>query len=128
MKFLLDTHALIWWLVNSPRLSAAARAVIANPDNEIFVSAASAWEVATKVRLGKWQEAEGLTGVFGKVTDANGFTPLALTAQHAIYSGSLNVAHADPFDRMLAAQAELESLSLITVDPAFAAFNVRTCW
>jgi len=128
MRFLLDTHAVIWWLVNSPKLSAKARDAIADHDNTVLVSAASAWEIATKVRLGKWPEAEALVAVFPGILDANGFKPLAVTAHHALHSGSLPVAHTDPFDRMLAAQAELEDLDLITVDPAFGSFNVQTLW
>lgn len=128
MKLLLDTHALVWWLVNSRKLSANARAAISEPGNAIYVSAASAWEIATKVRLGKWPEAAALVGAFGAILASNSFDPLSVTAQHAIHAGSLRVAHPDPFDRMIAAQAELENLELVTVDPAFAQLDVRTIW
>lgn len=128
MRLLLDTHALVWWLTNDRKLSATARAAIEEPDVVIYVSAASAWEVATKVRLGKWPEAATLPGVFGAILVSNDFTPLPVTIQHALRAGSLRVAHGDPFDRIFAAQAELEDLDLVTVDPAFAQFEVRTFW
>jgi PIN domain nuclease of toxin-antitoxin system len=128
MKLLLDTHVLVWWLVNSPRLSKKARDAISEPGNAIFVSAASAWEIATKVRLGKWPEAAALVGAFGAIVASNGFDPLPVSVQHAVHAGSLRATHPDPFDRMLAAQAELEDLELVTVDPAFVQFNVRAIW
>lgn len=128
MKLLLDTHAVIWWLVNSRKLSERARAVIADPTNAIYVSAASAWEIATKVRLGKWPEAAALAGTFGAILEANGFDALPITVKHAVHAGALRVAHPDPFDRMLAAQAELEGVELVTADPAFAEFDVRVIW
>jgi PIN domain nuclease of toxin-antitoxin system len=128
MKLLLDTHAIVWWLVNSRKLSDRARAVIADPANTIYISAASAWEIATKVRLGKWPEAAALVGAFDAIMEANGFEALAISVHHAIHAGTLHAAHPDPFDRMLAAQAELEGVDLVTADPAFAEFDVRTIW
>ena len=102
--------------------------VIASPTNTIFVSAASAWEIATKVRLGKWPEAGALTAAFAGIVRANGFEALPITVEHAIHAGALPNAHPDPFDRMLAAQAELEGIDLVTIDPAFASFDVRVVW
>lgn len=128
MKLLLDTHAFVWWVTNSPKLSKAAREHIAARQNTAFVSAVSAWEIATKARIGRWPEAAALVALFPGVIEANGMEPLAITVQHANHAGSLAVAHADPFDRMLAAQAELEGLSLVTVDTAFAAFDISVLW
>jgi PIN domain nuclease of toxin-antitoxin system len=128
MKLLLDTHALAWWLADSPKLSQTAREHIGALSNAVFVSAASAWEIATNTRLGKWPEANALVGMFPGVIEANGFEPLAITVHHAIHAGALTVAHADPFDRMLAAQAELEGMTLVTADPALVQFNAPILW
>ena len=128
VKLLLDTHALVWWLSDNPRLSQTAREHIAEPANSVFVSAASAWEIATKVRIGRWPEAATLASLFPGVIEANGFAALAITMHHAVHAGSLTAAHADPFDRMLAAQAELEGMTLITTDPAFAQFGTVVLW
>ena len=128
MKLLLDTHALAWWLADSPKLSRTAREHIGTPSNEVFVSVASAWEIATKTRLGKWPEAATLASIFPGVIEASGFEPLAITVHHAIHAGALLIAHADPFDRMLAAQAELEGMTLVTADTAFAQFNAPILW
>lgn len=128
MKLLLDTHALAWWLADSPKLSQAAREQIGELSNSVFVSAASAWEIATKTQVGKWPEAAPLASMFPGIIVANGFEPLAITVEHAIRAGSLAVDHADLFDRMLAAQAELEGMSLVTADPAFAQFEMPVLW
>jgi PIN domain nuclease of toxin-antitoxin system len=128
MKLLLDTHALAWWLADSPKLSQTAREHVGALSNAVFVSAASAWEIATKTRLGKWPDAAPLASMFPGVIEASGFEPLAITVSHAIHAGALKVAHADPFDRMLAAQAELEGMTLVTADAAFVQFNVPIVW
>jgi PIN domain nuclease of toxin-antitoxin system len=101
---------------------------IGAPSNDVCVSAASAWKIATKTRLGKWPEAASLASMFPGVIEANGFGSLAITVHHAIHAGALLIAHADPFDRMLAAQAELEGMALVTADSAFAQFNVPILW
>jgi PIN domain nuclease of toxin-antitoxin system len=125
---LLDTHAFVWWLTNSPKLSQVVRDHIAALENAVFVSAASAWEIATKSRIGRWPEAAPFVDLFPGVIEANGFDPVAITVRHASYAGSLVVAHADPFDRMLAAQATLEDMVLVTIDPAFASFEISVLW
>ncbi|ATE58858.1 type II toxin-antitoxin system VapC family toxin [Thauera sinica] len=128
MRLLLDTHALLWWFTDDPRLPGSARDAIADERNLILVSAASAWEIATKHRLGKLAEAAGAVSRFGELVAADGFTHLPMTHFHCIRAGSYEVAHRDPFDRMLAAQSELESATLVTRDPAFACFGTRTFW
>lgn len=128
MRFLLDTHALLWWLSDSAELSPAARAAIAEERNEILVSAASAWELAAKHRLGKLGAAAAVLGRFNELILADGFEHLPVSFLHAIRAGSYTVDHRDPFDRMLAAQSELEAATLVTRDPAFAAFGCRTLW
>lgn len=128
MRVLLDTHAFLWWTTNNPRLSARARQVIADTDNSIYISAASAWEIATKQRLGKLKGVPDATTRFSELVTADGFDHLPITHLHALRSGGFKVAHRDPFDRMLAAQSEIERLPLLTCDPAFEQFGIETLW
>jgi PIN domain nuclease of toxin-antitoxin system len=128
MKILLDSHVFFWWSVDHPKLSRAARNVIEDPENEILVSAVVAWEMATKVRLGKWEEARPVVTVLDEVIVRNSFLPLPISIVHARVAGSLAGRHGDPFDRMLAAQAQIEIIQLITADPVFKAFGTRVIW
>lgn len=128
MKLLLDTHALIWWWLDDPQLSAKAREAIADPANEIRVSAASAWEIATKQRLGKLEGVPDASSRFLELVAADGFLLLPMTAQHALRAGSLASQHKDPFDRMLAAQADIERAAVISRDAALASMGVETLW
>ena len=128
MRLLLDTHALLWWFVNDARLSSRARDSIADEANEILVSAASAWEIAIKHRLGKLPRATEAFARFEELVAADGFACLPVSHRHALRAGSYPLPHGDPFDRMLAAQAEIERLPLLTLDPAFAAFPIETRW
>ena len=128
VRFLLDTHALLWWFTDDPRLPPAVREAIQDADNEVFVSAASAWEISTKQRLGKLSELPGVTTRFAELVAADGFTHLAVNSLHSLRAGGYDAAHRDPFDRMLAAQSELESLPLVTRDPAFVHFGTETFW
>ncbi|MEO7794190.1 MAG: type II toxin-antitoxin system VapC family toxin [Thermoanaerobaculia bacterium] len=128
MRFLLDTHALLWWLFDDPRLSPAAREVVAEPQNEIFVSAASAWEIATKFRLGKLAVATELVQDIDGWIRRAGFAALPVAIVHAQRAGAWPHPHRDPFDRMLAAQSSIEELQLITQDPAFESFGIRVFW
>ncbi|MFH7320910.1 type II toxin-antitoxin system VapC family toxin [Desulfurivibrio sp. D14AmB] len=128
MKLLLDTHTLLWWFTDDPRLSPVARTAIMDQGNEIFVSAASAWEIATKQRLGKLAELPEPADRFGELTAADGFIHLPVNYLHSLLAGGYDLAHRDPFDRMLAAQSEIESLPLVTRDPAFALFEIETFW
>lgn len=120
MRLLLDTHALLWWLADR-ELGVDARAAIEDPLNEVFVSAATAWEISIKRALGKLRVPDDLTTQL----EANDFTPLAISIDHAFAAGSLPKHHDDPFDRMLIAQATLEKLTLVTRDQHFAAYDVR---
>ena len=128
MKFLLDTHALLWWFTDDPRLSSGARLRIADSANEILVSAACAWEIATKQRLGKLEGVPGATRRFAELLAADGFLPLSINHAHALRAGSFAADHRDPFDRMLAAQSEIEEVPLVTCDPAFGEFGIETVW
>ncbi len=125
---LLDTHALLFWLFDDPRLSAMARGVIADPDNRIHVSSASAWEIATKHRLGKLDAAELLVRDLPRWIAEAGFRPLAITVEHAQKAGAWPQTHRDPFDRMLAAQSALEGWPLVSRDAALQQFGVPTLW
>jgi PIN domain nuclease of toxin-antitoxin system len=128
MRLLLDTHALLWWFTDDGRLSATAREAIADEKNEVFVSAVSAWEIATKQRLGKLEGVPAAAERFSELVAADGFLHLPVSYLHALRAGGYRQDHRDPFDRMLAAQSELESLRLVTRDPAFEAFGSKTLW
>lgn len=128
MRLLLDTHVLLWWFTDDPRLSDGARNLISDEANEILVSAASAWEISTKVRLGKLMELPGVEDRFAELVVADGFTHLPVNYRHALRAGAYVSDHRDPFDRMLAAQAELEGIPLVTLDAAFSSFPVKTGW
>jgi PIN domain nuclease of toxin-antitoxin system len=119
VSYLLDTHILLWWLFNDPKLDATCRDIIRNPAHRILVSSASAWEIATKYRIGKLPEAKQLVEDYSQILQQAKFIELGITAAHAIRAGSLPIDHRDPFDRMLMAQAELENLPIITYDVAF---------
>lgn len=128
MQALLDTHTFLWWISDDARLSKVARAAIAPAQNRIFVSAASAWEVATKVRIGKLASMAPVVERYDDLLAEHRFEPLPVHASHALLSGSLDADHRDPFDRMLAAQSQIERLPLITKDPAFAKFATEVIW
>lgn len=128
MRLLLDTHALLWWFTADPRLSVRAQAAIADEANAIHVSAASAWEIATKQRIGKLDEVPQAAERFAELVAADGFLHLPVSYLHGLRAGGYTVAHRDPFDRMLAAQSELESMVLVTRDPAFSVFPIATLW
>lgn len=128
MRFLLDTHALLWWFTNDPRLSSEARLRIVDVANEILVSAASAWEIATKQRLGKLEGVPTAARRFAELVEADGFTPLSIAHAHALRAGSFAADHRDPFDRMIAAQAEIEEVPLVTCDLVFKEFGIETVW
>lgn len=128
MRILLDTHAFLWWLDGDRRLSRRARAAISDEDNVILVSSASAWEISTKERLGKLPGAsEVAADVSGAVANQQ-FEALDITILHAQKAGRLPGPHRDPFDRMLAAQAQLEDLPIITNDPVFDGLGVSRLW
>jgi len=127
-SLLLDTHALLWWLVEPEKLSSHALAAINDPAATIFVSAASGWELATKVRLGKLPGAEGLLLDLPSLLQQQDFLPLPVQVHHGVHAGGYRQAHRDPFDRLLAAQAELEGLQLVSLDPALATFPCRLLW
>ncbi|HEY3778162.1 MAG TPA: type II toxin-antitoxin system VapC family toxin [Rhizomicrobium sp.] len=128
MQLLLDTHALLWWLAGDATLSAAARKAISDEGNGIFVSAASAWEIATKHRLGKLPGAAAIVAdIDGAIAD-QGFAALPINVRHAQAAGTLPGPHRDPFDRMLIAQAMIERLVLVTNEHTFDSYGVARLW
>lgn len=128
MRALFDTHALLWWLSDDPALSRPARKLIEAPKNTMIVSAASAWEIATKVRLGKLPTAVDLAANFASYMERSRFDLLPISAEHAIRAGLLPGPHKDPFDRMLIAQAQAEAIPLVTNEQVFAEYDVRRIW
>lgn len=128
MSMLIDTHAFIWWLEGDRRLGAEAAALLQQASNTVYVSAASCWEIATKVRIGKLPGMASYVGKLAQTIAQEGFTPLDVTADHAEQAGMLDGRHKDPFDRMLAAQALTLKVPLLSADTAFDAFPVRRIW
>jgi PIN domain nuclease of toxin-antitoxin system len=128
VKLLLDTHALIWWFLDDSRLSSKINQLIEDPSVTVHVSGATAWEIATKYRIGKLQEAAAIVADFPALIVRCHFVPLPVTIEHGHRAGLLPVEHKDPFDRMLAAQAIIEDMGLVTADPAMAGFGARLVW
>jgi PIN domain nuclease of toxin-antitoxin system len=120
VRLLLDTHAFLWWLQDDPRLGPAGRGAIEKPENLVFVSAASAWEIALKRALGKLEA----PGDIGEWIDGNSFTRLPIEVDHAVAAAGLPDHHRDPFDRLLVAQAQLEGLTLVADDERIARYDV----
>jgi len=128
MKLLLDTHALLWWLDGDQRLSPTARSLIGDENTIVFVSAASAWEISTKVRIGKLPGAVEVAEQFVEVIGRQDFEELSISIRHARLAGLLPGKHRDPFDRMLIAQAQIEGLPLVSIEQLFDHFGIRRIW
>jgi PIN domain nuclease of toxin-antitoxin system len=127
VRLLLDTHALLWWATLHPSLSPKARTAIADDSSEVYVSAASAWEIATKVRLGKlgWPVSAGSVNAYAI---GQGFRALPISLEHAERAGQLQMVRRDPFDRMLIAQAQAEDLLLVSNEALFDSTGVLRHW
>ncbi|TMJ13557.1 MAG: type II toxin-antitoxin system VapC family toxin [Alphaproteobacteria bacterium] len=128
MQLLLDTHALLWWLSEDPALSRTADTLIRDETNDVVISPVSAIEIAIKHRLGRLPQAGAWIFEFRNRIEDERFWLTVLTAEHALRAGSYPGEHRDPFDRLLAAQAELDGLTLITRDRAFRDFPCETLW
>lgn len=128
MRLLLDTHTLLWWLDGDRRLSRTARKAIADSDNAVVVSAASAWEIATKVRIGKLPGAIDVAADIAGCLAHQQFQSLDIAVLHAQRAGRLPGNHRDPFDRMLIAQAQIEDLPIVTNDDIFDRYGVTRLW
>ncbi len=120
MRLLLDTHFLLWWLADDALLGDRGRALISSPENLIFFSAASIWELRIKEGIGKLD----LPDDFAEVLAGQAFEPLAVTPTHAHALRGLPLHHRDPFDRMLIAQARVEQLTIVTRDPVIGRYDV----
>ncbi len=118
MRLLLDTHAFLWWCSDDRRLGAAERAAIREPANDVYLSAASVWEIVVKQGLGRLRVPEPVSQAALRL----GFQPLPISFEHAEETGALPPVHRDPFDRLLVAQARVEGLTLITHDPSLRAY------
>ncbi len=129
MRVLLDTHTFFWALADPKRLGPTASQVIRSRSTELVVSTVSAWELATKVRIGKMPSAVEVVHSYGEYLDRLGASALPISSRHALLAGSMRWEHRDPFDRMLAAQAMIEDLTLISADPAFSSLaGLRLRW
>lgn len=127
-RYLLDTYTLLWYWTEPTNLSETAIEILTDDDNEIYVSSASVWEMATKHRKGKLGQASEILKNFAELIEKSDFQPLSVNWQHAKLSGEYALEHADPFDRMLVAQAQIEDLTLISCDTEIQAFPINTIW
>jgi PIN domain nuclease of toxin-antitoxin system len=128
VRCLLDTHTLIWWMTNDPHLSKSAHSFIEEGDNTSLVSAVSAWEIATKVRLGRLPAAAGLIQDFVAGLARERMEILPVNADHGIRAGLLPGPHQDPFDRMLIAQALAENVPIVSNDKGLDGYGVKRLW
>ncbi len=128
MRLLLDTHTLIWWLTEDSALPASVRKLIGSRNNAVLVSAVSAWEIATKYRLGRLEVAADLARNYDAYLAHERFESLSISAAHGIRAGSLPGSHKDPFDRMLVAQAQIENLAIVSNDVQLDGYGVSRIW
>lgn len=126
--YLLDSHVLLWWWFDPDRLSNAVLELLSNPSTSVLVSAASVWELSLKHHQGKLPELSGVITDLPGLLQADGFEALPISLAHGLRAGAYSQPHRDPFDRMLAAQAELNRLVLLTADPQLSTFPCRTLW
>lgn len=126
--YLLDSHALLWWWFDPDRLSTAVRELLCTPATPVLVSAASVWELSLKHHQGKLPELSGAIADLPGLLQADGFEGLPISLAHGLRAGSYSQPHRDPFDRMLAAQAELNRLVLLTADPQLSTFPCQILW
>jgi len=128
MKLLLDTHALLWFVWNHPNLSATGLSLITDPKNTLLFSAASVWEIAIKVSIGKFTLADPYDVFMNQAISTTGLTILPIEVRHAATLAALPRHHRDPFDRMLVAQALVETMPLVSTDAVFDAYGVNRLW
>ncbi|MBV8206548.1 MAG: type II toxin-antitoxin system VapC family toxin [Acidobacteria bacterium] len=128
MRLLLDSQAFLWWRIDDPQLSRVAERVLRDTSNQVFFSAASAWELAIKSKSGKLKVHDGLIENLGPELESEGFEVMPITLAHALRAASLPIHHRDPFDRMLVAQTQIEDLAIVSNDAIFDAYRVRRLW
>jgi PIN domain nuclease of toxin-antitoxin system len=126
MRILFDSHALVWFLTGDHRFPSHLRGSVG--EAEKFISAVCVWEMATKVSRGKWPEANRIAVILDDVLETSDYTALPISLKHAQVAGYFASRHRDPFDRMLAAQAQVEAIPLLTADPVFGDFGVHVIW
>ena len=128
MRALLDTHTFLWWITDRPQLSARVREIIGDGGNELFLSAASGWEIAIKAQLGKLELPDDLGRFIIEQLALNAFTSLPIQMDHALHVYTLPRHHRDPFDRILVAQCQLENMPILSADPQIAQYPVKVLW
>lgn len=128
MRALLDTHAFLWWITDNPQLSSRVREIISDGNNELFLSAASGWEIAIKAQLDRLQLPDNLEHFISEQLTINAIYGLPVQMSHALHVSVLPNHHQDPFDRILVAQAQLENLAILTADPRIARYPVKVIW
>jgi len=128
MRLLLDTHTFLWWVADDPRLSKKACEVIGNGKNQLFLSAASGWEIAIKAKLGRLQMPDDLEHFILEQMALNTIENLPVILSHALHVYTLPDYHRDPFDRLLISQAQLEGLPILTADPQISQYSVEVVW
>ena len=128
MRYLLDTHAFLWFVLDDQRISAKAKLIIEDSKNKIYFSAASAWEIAIKTELARLKIKGDLDRFIIEQLSTNSFVPLSITISHSLYTKRLPLVHKDPFDRIIIAQSKLENLPLISKDKKIRKYKVTTVW
>jgi PIN domain nuclease of toxin-antitoxin system len=128
VALLLDTHALIWAVLDPERLTPRVRGLLEDGGEDVFVSAVSAMEISTKVRLGKLPQARSLSAQFSEIAALHDFAGLSISVEHAQLAGNLEIPHKDPFDRLLIAQSQIEQMRLVSNEALFDQFGVLRLW
>ena len=128
MKAILDTHAVLWWVTNNPQLSQIVRDIISDSSNILYFSVASSWEIIIKVQTGKLSLPEAPTQFIQSCLTVNRFVIPPIDLSHVLQVDNLPNHHKDPFDRILIAQAQAESIPIITIDHLIVQYPVRTIW
>ena len=128
MKVLLDTHAFLWWITDDPKLSMRVRGIISEGENEIFVSAATGWEIAIKSQIGRLKLPDEPQRFILEQLKINGMKSLPIEMRHALHVSTLPTNHPDPFDRLLVAQAQMEDLPVLSADPEIRKYEVTIIW
>ena len=128
MRLLLDTHTFLWWIIDDTQLSSTARHIISDPQNELFLSAVSGWEIAIKAQLGKLKVPVELEDFIVKHMLHNAFNGLPIQMGHTLHVYNLPPLHRDPFDRLLVAQSQIEDFPILTADPQISQYEVQVIW
>ena len=128
MKVLLDTHTFLWWITDDPKLSLRVRGIMSDGENEIFISAATGWEIAIKSQIGRLKLPDEPQRFILEQLKINGMKSLPIEMRHALHVSTLPTYHQDPFDRILIAQAQMEDLPVLSADPEIGKYEVTIIW